>query len=179
MKIQMIDSFDIPEGFEDMAVCYEYTGEAKTAILRLKAGGDSHAAVAFAAIMTECCKEFIGEVDLVTGVPSSTDNTLQRGYMPAVALAKGISMYTGKPFRRTLFLVGSKEEQKNLDRKQRIENAGKGLKVVNKSYINGKNILIVDDVCTTGSTMSAVAALLKQHGAAKVYGVVFAKRLLK
>lgn len=179
MRIPMLRHCDVPEGLDGMAACYEYTGAAREAVLKFKAGGDSHAAVAYSAMMTECCKDFIGEVDFITGVPSSAESLLRRGYMPAVALARGVSMYSGKPCRRTVRLTGGKSEQKGLDRAHRIENAGKGLKIVNKSYIEGKNILLVDDICTTGSTMSAVAALLKENGAVKVYGVAFAKTMLR
>lgn len=178
-RIPMISCCDVPEGLSDMALCYEYTGDIKDALHRFKAGGERHVAVAFAAMITECCKEFIGRVDLVTGAPSSMESRLKRGYTPAAELAKGVSMFSGKPYRRLAVLSGNKDEQKSLDRQHRIKNAGKGLNIVNKSYIAEKNILIVDDICTTGSTMTAIARLLKENGASEVYGAAFAKTMLK
>lgn len=178
-RMSMISQYDIPDGLTGLAVCYEYDGEARDAVLRFKSGGEKHAAVAFSAMMTECCEEFIDRVDVVTGVPSSFEKRLERGYVPAFELAKGVALYADKPYKRMVALTGSKKEQKSLDRQHRIENAGKGLKIVNESYICGKNILVVDDVCTTGSTMSAVSMLLKENGANEIYGVTFAKSLLK
>ncbi len=173
-RLSLIDGYDVPDGFDEMAACYEYTGEIRDAILRFKAGGDSHAAVAFSAVMAECCSPFLDDVDVITAIPSSYKSLLRRGYMPAVALAKGISVFSGKPYRKTMAACGERVEQKRLNRSQRIENAKNSMIIVNKSYISGKNILLVDDVCTTGSTMSAAARLMRQNGAHKVYGVAFA-----
>lgn len=64
--------------------------------------------------------------------------------------------------------------QTGLSRAARETNLKNAFKVTNVEHLKGKKILIVDDVLTTGSTMSAAAAVIKQAGAERVFGITAA-----
>jgi predicted amidophosphoribosyltransferase len=67
--------------------------------------------------------------------------------------------------------------QKGMDRAARFENLRKSI-VLNKVFkdkFQGKSVLLVDDVMTTGATLSACAEVCKQAGAKKVNVIVFAR----
>lgn len=168
---------ELPEGLDGLVSVCRYTGRARSAILRMKQGGYIYSIDAFAVMMAEAGGELISDADIITAVPGSFSRRMQLGYAHAEKIARNIA-YRGRKQYRTLLSQSVKlQEQKQLDRKQRIENVRNAYKIVDKEYISGKNILVVDDVCTTGATLSVIAAKLKEAGAVKVYGLTFAKTL--
>lgn len=175
-KIQFVEEQPEPPDFIDgiLCSCY-YGGRVRSAILRMKQGHYSYSIDAFAVMMTELGGEMIAEADFVTAVPSSRRRKSELGYAQAERIAKNIAFRGAKPFRRVLKVTSAKKEQKKLNKEQRRENARRSYKTCNEKYIFGKNILIVDDVSTTGATLSAIAEELKAAGASAVYALVFAK----
>jgi ComF family protein len=120
--------------------------------------------------------------DYIACVPTPFLRLLKRKYNPSALLALEISKKENKPFIYNLFTYkGFKAKaQKSLKRKQRFEHVKK-IYAFNKKYkncIQGKTILLVDDVCTTGATLNYLATLLKRHGAAKVFAVTVARVVL-
>ena len=91
-------------------------------------------------------------------------------------MAREISALSGIPVvKNALAASDKKAEQKTLSARQRAENAKKAFIVTNIADITGRNILLIDDVCTTGSTLSVLAEQLIQHGAISVSCAAFAK----
>ena len=64
--------------------------------------------------------------------------------------------------------------QYNLTKKDRLKNLKNAFSLKKNSSVMNKNCLLVDDIYTTGITMSICAGVLKEHGAAKIYGLVLA-----
>ncbi len=155
--------------------CCEYKGKAVAAVHRMKDGSYSYAPDAFAVLMTELSGDITERIDIVTSVPCSLKRRMEIGYDHASRIAKDIAHRRGFCYKRLLRVTKVKLEQKKLSRAERIENARRSYKLLDKKYIIDKNILLVDDVTTTGSTLSAIAAELKAAGAAKVIGLTFAK----
>lgn len=155
--------------------CCEYKGRAIDAVHRMKDGMYIYAPDAFAVLMTELSADITERIDVVTSVPCSLKRRLEIGYDHAARIAKDISRRRGFRYRRLLRVTENKREQKKLSIKERFENARNSYEIVDDKYIIAKNILLVDDVCTTGATLSAIAAKLKAEGAAKVYAITFAK----
>ncbi len=171
----MTEPPEAPENVDRLLSCCYYDGRARLAILRMKNGGYAYSYETFAVMMTELVGELMEDIDFITAVPTSRKRKRELGYAQAEKLAKDIARRGRKPFRRVLGVRKGKKEQKKLDQSERLENARKSYKIRNKKYISDKIILLVDDVSTTGATISAIAALLKQAGAKAVYAVTFAK----
>jgi len=65
--------------------------------------------------------------------------------------------------------------QISLTKKERTENIKNSFSVVNPEKISGKTIILIDDIMTTGATISEAAKTLKNSGAKKVIGLVVAR----
>ena len=105
----------------------------------------------------------------VVNVPRSSFAVREHGFDQAALLSDAFSAVAGfdraEPLRHTGNTV-----QKKLDHKERIENARKsyGLSPEAKSMVKGKNVILIDDIVTTGATASRCAYLLKRAGASHV-----------
>lgn len=160
---------------DGMYACCEYKGKVVEAVHRMKNGLYSYAPDAFAVLMTELSADISERIDVVTSVPCSYKRRMEIGYDHAARIARDISWRRDFKYKRLLRVTENKQEQKKLSRKERYENARNSYKIIDKPYILNKNILLVDDVSTTGATLSAIAAELKAAGAVRVYALTFAK----
>ena len=119
----------------------------------------------------------ISEIDIITSTPRMKKSVKLYGYNQTKVLAKLISKYTGIPFipvleASELYI----KEQKSLNKIQRAENVKNKFTPVrnithNRDILKNKNILIIDDIVTTGSTLSECARIMKNIGADKVYAL--------
>jgi len=109
-------------------------------------------------------------------VPLSKRKLKWRGFNQAEEIAKELSEFLKIPLISDC-LAKEKEtkDQVEISEKERLENVKGAFLVKNKEKIFGKNILLVDDVFTTGATMEEVARVLKEAGAKKIVGVVVAR----
>lgn len=164
-----------PKQLDGLYSCCEYKESVPLAIRRMKNGHYSYAPEAFSVLMTELSGDITDWIDVVTSVPCSLRRRLELGYDHTAMIAKDISVRRRYPYRRLLKVTKNKREQKRLNYIQRGENARNSYEIIDKKYIEGKNILVVDDVSTTGATLSAVAEKLKAAGASRVYALTFAK----
>ncbi len=109
-------------------------------------------------------------------IPLSRAKLKKRGYNQSEILAKGLSKKFGIPVVDCLIRVKETRSQVGLSKKERRENISGAFKIINhKSSIVNCNIVLVDDVVTTGSTFSEACSVLKKSGANKVWGLAFAK----
>ncbi|MBO5525932.1 MAG: ComF family protein [Clostridia bacterium] len=108
--------------------------------------------------------------ELMIPVPITAKKRRRRGYNQAELLADYLSERWNLPCKKELILkMKDGDEQKGLSRKERKENV-KGLyRLASKKAFQGKGVIIVDDVMTTGSTVNEIARLLKQAGASYIY----------
>lgn len=113
--------------------------------------------------------------DLVLPVPLSYRRLFHRGYNQATLLAYDIAKHykTKLDFDNVHRIHRSDMGHKNAT--QRAENIAGVFKVLKPNKIKGKDILIVDDVMTTGATFAELYKVLKKAGANKVYGVTFGR----
>lgn len=117
----------------------------------------------------------INEIDLVTAVPLSRKRRRSRGYNQAGLLAAYLAREL-KTVNASSILVRTRDtdKQASLHRDKRNLNVFNAFSVIDYNYIKDKNVLVVDDIFTTGSTLSECAKALKNAGAAKVFGAVVA-----
>ena len=112
---------------------------------------------------------FFEGIDGIIPVPLAKKRQRQRGYNQSHELAKGISEITGLPIynkvvRRTVF-EGS---QTSLGRWERNENVEQVFELKDAPTIQGKHLLLVDDVVTTGATVIACAKELCKAGGVRI-----------
>ena len=108
------------------------------------------------------------KIDLIVPVPLHKRRKRSRGYNQAEILGRKISEITGIPMVvDSLIRLKKTNPQKILGHRDRRANI-KGAFVTRKSF-QGKNILLIDDIYTTGNTLSEAARVLKAAGASKVY----------
>lgn len=174
-----LDYCEPPAGIDRMYVCTEYSGRVRAAVLRMKRGRYRFSAEAFGLMLTERIGGDIKDFDFITYIPTRSKRSFALGGEHSLRIAREISIRAFVPLKRTLRAVKSNTQQKELTYEQRFENARNMFEIVNKEYIEGKNILLVDDLSTTGATLGAAAEQLRKAGAAHVSAAVFAKTRLK
>lgn len=111
--------------------------------------------------------------DLIVPIPLFKRKQRMRGFNQAVYLARRIGEYYHMPVEEhVLCKVRNTKSQKKLDAKRRKKNLKDAFEVSKR--LDGLNIVLIDDVYTTGSTMDAAALCLKENGAKCVFFLTFA-----
>lgn len=107
--------------------------------------------------------------DMLVPVPLHKRRYRQRGFNQATLLAEEISTYIQVPVREGIVVrIRNTTPQKKLNDKGRQKNLKNAFKIAENS-VKLKKIILVDDIYTTGSTVDAIARLLKQAGAEKIF----------
>ena len=105
---------------------------------------------------------FFEGIDVVTAVPLHRSKLAHRGYNQSEYLARGIADRLGIPYVEALNAVKSHSTQTHKGALERWQNIQGNYALKNDaSHLSGKHILLVDDVITTGSTLTVCASLLK------------------
>lgn len=110
------------------------------------------------------------KIDFIVPVPLHHLKQAERGYNQSGFIAKGIRSVLripvkNKVIKRTRFT----ETQTNMNLLERRENTKDAFTTKRKNYLKGKTILLLDDVITTGATISECGRVLLEKGAAKIY----------
>lgn len=113
--------------------------------------------------------------DLLIPVPLHKSRYRERGFNQSEIVAEEIGKITGlSVLKNVLKRKKNTKDQTNLSFQQRAENVRGAFVVTEPELINGKKIILVDDVITTGATLSECARMLKQAGAEKILGITIA-----
>ena len=160
---------DIPvlQGVERVFVPLKYEGMVRSSLLDLKFSYRSANASSYAALIApEINKD---DFDLITCVPVSRRTRRKRGFDQSELIAGELSRLTGVPFSKLLLKCARNKVQSTLStREERQENVKGVFKARTGSDLSGKDILLVDDIITTGATVSECAAVLRNAGASSV-----------
>ncbi len=112
------------------------------------------------------------QLDIIIPLPLHPIKKTTRGYNQAYYIAKSISKKISSPVCTSAVVrIKHKETQTFYNLQQRKENVDGAFQVNKKDKITGKSILLVDDVITTGATISECAKVLKLAGAKNIYAV--------
>lgn len=112
------------------------------------------------------------KIDLILPVPLHSLKQAERGYNQSDFIAKGLSKKLKSKYDKTLLKrIRFTPSQTNFDSLERKENVREAFEIRNVKLIKGKNVCIVDDVITTGSTINECAKILNENGAANIYAV--------
>ena len=121
-------------------------------------------------------QQYTFEYDYIIPVPLHPKKELKRGFNQSYCIARGVSNRARIPICKDL-LIRKKytATQTKKSRIQRFENMKNAFEVMNRAEIEGKQIILVDDVITTGSTAITCAEVLLNAGAANVFIAAIAK----
>lgn len=117
------------------------------------------------------------EIDFITFIPISKKKKLMRGFNHTEILTRNLSETINKPIKEILFKQKETKSQADLERNQRLVNLKESFGITNNLEINSMaKILIIDDICTTGSTLEEAAKTIKSKlPNAVIYGLCLAR----
>ena len=113
--------------------------------------------------------------DAIVPVPLHPARQRERGFNQALLLAEQVSAHVGVPVTSVLKRVRFTTTQTAFDRAERIQNLRDAFRLRKNADVRSLDVLLIDDVLTTGSTLSECARILKQNGAASVYAATAAR----
>jgi ComF family protein len=148
-----------------------YSGAMRTLVHQLKYADRHDARTLLGRWLADAGRELLPGTDVIVSVPLSRLRLLQRQFNQAAVLAGELARQTGVPadplaLKRTRFT----QSQVGMTRDQRGRNVAGAFSVParRRAAVAGRNVLLVDDVITTGATANACARTLKRAGAARV-----------
>lgn len=112
---------------------------------------------------------------LVVYVPTATSRIRERGYDQARELAKAFAKLRGTKVTSLLRRIGQ-TRQVGASRRERFEQMDAAYHVMKAQIIKDARILLIDDIVTTGATLTAAARTLKSAGAKTVYTAAVARK---
>lgn len=153
-------------------VAAEYDEAAKKLVHKLKFERAQAAADILAAIMDESLPDLPADT-VITHVPTANKRVRIRGYDQSKLIAKSLAKRRGWQYRELLLRLGSSRQvgSSRKDRLVQLEDAFRP----KFTDLKDKQVLLVDDVTTTGATLEMAAKTLKSVGARKVSAIVFAQ----
>lgn len=114
--------------------------------------------------------------DLVVPVPLHPRRLVERGYNQAALLAAEVAVELEAPLvARALIRLRNTPQQAHLDRDARRDNVAQAFRARDPRALQGRRVVLVDDVATTGATLTACAEALLAAGAASVTAIVVAR----
>ena len=155
-----------------------YENSVREALLRYKFYGLTAYAAPFGKLLSECVEEYIeSQVDIISWVPLSKKRLRSRGYDQARLLAEAVSRELGIPCVPVLRKKKDTAPQSRTgNAEKRKRNVAGAYELIDKNIIDGKTILLIDDIVTTGSTFAECARMLGKSGANKVYCAAAARK---
>src|SRR5690606_6815874 len=141
-----------------------------------KFGSHSSLAPALGGLLADAMLEHSLQPDIVVPVPLTTARRRVRGYNQALLMSNELAKRTGATVVEALRRTGHSQAQAgSASREQRRRNVQGVFSLANGRDVRGADVLLVDDVATTGATLNACAAVLLEAGAASVFGLTLAR----
>lgn len=159
--------------FDQAIAVYNYEDEFKKALVSYKFNRHFYRVRLFSKLLLKQYEKLNVKCDCIIPVPTSYKNILERRYCTTVELAHVMNFKLKiKCYPKALVKMNNRQQSllKIEDRYDNVKDLF-DVDVLYRNKIKGKNILLVDDVITTGSTASECSRLLKYYGAKEVYAV--------
>lgn len=154
-----------------------YEGHVRDSLLRFKFKDATSYAKAYGALLADCIRgELSGGYDLISWVPLSSKRLKERGYDQSMLLAMAAALELDDVAVCTLEKVRDVEKQSQMgSAEKRRANISGAYRAADRELVAGKRILLIDDIVTTGSTLSECARTLLEAGASAVVGAAVAR----
>ena len=176
-----INSLNLPKNIEtycDGMICVgRYSDSLKNSLKRFKFGNRPSFYRAFGKLLAMKVQNTIqiDKIDLIIPVPLHRSKKKERGYNQAELIAECAAKLLGLPLAAKILIKPSESKSQSvLSRNDRLLNVEGLFKVVNREAVHRKNILLIDDIVTTGSTINQCSKALKQAGASRIVAGVIA-----
>jgi len=169
-----------PPPFRRARAAVSYEGVAQKIVLGLKYADRTELAPWMACWMARAGAELIADADIIVPVPLHRRRFLTRRFNQSAELARALGHLSGLPFApEAVRRVKKTRQQVGLGAREREDNVRGAFHVPPEAEIKvrGRQVLLVDDVYTTGATVSAAARALKRSGAEAVDVLTFARVL--
>ncbi|MEW6027532.1 MAG: ComF family protein [Planctomycetota bacterium] len=168
-----------PPRFTRAVAVAGYDGIIRDAIHKLKYGCERVLVNELSGLLIarwQGVRHLMPEMDWIMPAPLYKKKLKERGFNQSQLLAERLSEATGIPLElNNLVKTRPTSDQAGLDSVNRKKNLIDAFEVTNPEFIDGKNILLIDDVLTTGTTASEITRTLKKAGAKAVYVLVLAR----
>jgi ComF family protein len=169
-----------PPAFGIARYGFSYEEALRVAILKFKYYGVLSLGPTLADLLVAALEKHFDRdaYDLIVPMPIHPRRLVERGFNQAVVLADGLSAATGIPVDRTSFRKAKDTPpQVGLSESQRAANLRGSFTVSRPERLKGRDILLLDDVCTTGSTIEHAARTISRVAPAKLDVLVLALRI--
>lgn len=160
-----------PPAYDRARAAAHYSGEMRSLVHKLKYADRQDVRVLLGRWLCDTAQELLPGADVIVPVPLSRWRLLWRQFNQAAVLARELSRHTDIAMDPLLLTrARTTRSQVGLTRDQRRRNVAGAFAVTRgaRRRLAGKNVLLVDDVVTTGATVEACARALKRAGAARV-----------
>lgn len=152
----------------------QYSGATKDLVYALKFARAQAAAQTIAELLDEAAPALPKDV-VVTYIPTATSRVRFRGYDQSRLIAKAFAKRRGLKLQALLSRHGQ-SRQVGADRKHRVAQAAQNYWLLPSARVTGKEIVIIDDILTTGATLESAASILKDAGVRHVSAAVFGQK---
>lgn len=166
--------------FVDCISAFYYSVPMSTAICNFKFYKNKSNYILFSSYVSEIIKSCYNNIhfDYITYIPMYKNAEYKREYNHSKLLAEEVARILKIPCKTLLVKTVNNKAQHNLTYKLREINV-KGIYTLANQNVNNKNILIIDDIITTGYTLNEASKVLKSKGTSNVYCATVAATILK
>lgn len=165
-----------PPHFARARAALKYDDASAPLILKFKHADATHLSPLLAQWLQQAGREILADAHLLLPVPLHRRRLLRRRYNQAALLAAMLAEKSSVPCDPLLLRrIKHTESQGQKTRTQRLENVGGVFSVTDAAKVKDKNIILIDDVLTTGATVNECAKTLLKAGAARVDVLVVAR----
>lgn len=167
-----------PPPYASARAALSYEGPARTVLLGFKHGDRQHLARVMVPQLLRVGLPVLGPGALLVPVPLHWTRLWSRGFNQAALLAVRLARQSGTRLAvDALVRVRRTALSRGLGRRGRATNVRGAFRVAHRDQVRGRNIVLVDDVITTGATVAACARMLMRAGAARVDVLTWARVL--
>lgn len=172
------ENTELNRAIPDVSRCFSplyYENFVRDSLLRYKFGGLKGYAKVYGKILSKSIDEMGISCDIISWVPLSGKRLRKRGYDQAGLLAAELADNLGIDCVKLLKKVKNNPAQSGTGSPSKRKANVKGVyRAIDPAFIEGKTILLIDDIVTTGATLSECAGVLKKNGALLVYAAALA-----
>ena len=166
----------VAPAFDSVRAPYEFLGSARQIVHDLKYRNVRIAVPCIARLLAKYLERNPYPVDAYCPVPLHPRRERSRGFNQSELIANQLSQLTGVPVENTAL-----RRTRNTPPQVSMDSADDRQSNITDAFecptdVQGRRYMLIDDVITTGSTMSACADALKDAGAANVWGIAFARQ---